>query len=288
MNDYAQVYDDIDRDTEWSQPDPLPTGLPPVDPFDANLLPETLRPWIRDITERLQCPPDYPAIAAVVCLAAVVGRQIAIRPKKRDDWTVVPNLWGAVVGRPSTMKTPALAEIMRMIQRLEIEARQEYDEDRKQFDAAMMVADERQKAAKKAIRAAIKEGNDPGEIARASFEDTPEHPQRRRYISNDPTVEKLGELLATNPRGILVQRDELVAGFNPSTGKAAREPEHFFSKLGTALADSPSTELAAAQWRSRARVCRSLAASNLARCPATWLPPSKEVRGTTVYYNGSS
>jgi|GEM_PF-7059869 len=29
-------------------------------------------------------------------------------------------------------------------------------------------------------------------------------PARRRYVTNDSTVEKLGGLLAANPRGILV------------------------------------------------------------------------------------
>ena len=70
-------------------------------PFDPALLPKALRPWIMDIAERLQCPPDFSAVAAMVSLGAVVGRRLAIRPKRHDDWLVVPNLWGAVVGRPA-------------------------------------------------------------------------------------------------------------------------------------------------------------------------------------------
>lgn len=77
-------------------------------PFVADLLPDALRPWIADVAERMQCPPDYPAMGAMVALSSVVGRQVGIRPKRQDDWTVVPNLWGAVVGRPSLLKTPAL------------------------------------------------------------------------------------------------------------------------------------------------------------------------------------
>ena len=44
-------------------------------------------------------------------------------------------------------------------------------------------------------------------IVNAESEDPP---ARRRYVTNDSTVEKLGELLADNPRGILVFRDELL------------------------------------------------------------------------------
>ncbi|MCC7261581.1 MAG: PriCT-2 domain-containing protein [Candidatus Latescibacteria bacterium] len=85
---------------EWPAPQPLPDSLPPVELFEPALLPEAFRPWIEDVAQRLQCPPDFPAVGAMVALAAVVGRQVALRPKVADDWAVVPNLWGAIVGRP--------------------------------------------------------------------------------------------------------------------------------------------------------------------------------------------
>ncbi|MHC4961725.1 MAG: DUF3987 domain-containing protein, partial [Planctomycetota bacterium] len=92
----------------WPDPQSLDHGLPSVLPFDYKLLPETLRDWISDIAERMQCPPDFPAVTSMIALGGVVGRQMSIRPKKFDDWTVVPNLWGALIGRPSMMKTPPL------------------------------------------------------------------------------------------------------------------------------------------------------------------------------------
>ena len=47
---------------EWCEPTPLPNPLPPVDPFDAELLPLSLRPWVMDIAHLMQCPPDFPAV----------------------------------------------------------------------------------------------------------------------------------------------------------------------------------------------------------------------------------
>ncbi len=76
----------------WPEPQPLPRGLPAVEPFDYDLLPDVFRPWVKDIAERMQCPPDFPAVAAMATLAGVVGKQVGIRPKRRDDWLVVPNL----------------------------------------------------------------------------------------------------------------------------------------------------------------------------------------------------
>ena len=81
-------------ENEWPDPIPLPDVLPVVEPFEAALLPDAFRPWVEDIADRMQCPLDFVAVGAMVALSAVVGRQVAIRPKRRDDWTVVPNLWG--------------------------------------------------------------------------------------------------------------------------------------------------------------------------------------------------
>src|SRR5512132_2162704 len=101
---------------------PLPEGLPDVEALDPAMLPPRLRPWVMDIAERMQCPPDFPAAAVLVALGAVIGRRCGIRPKRRDDWTVVPNLWGAAVGRPGGMKSPAIEEALRPLRRLEVSA----------------------------------------------------------------------------------------------------------------------------------------------------------------------
>ncbi len=88
----------------WPDPQPLPLGLPAVAAFEFHLLPESLRPWGEDIVDRMRCPPDYIGISIMVAVAAVVGRQVAIRPKQHDDWSVIPNLWGFLVGRPGVLK----------------------------------------------------------------------------------------------------------------------------------------------------------------------------------------
>ena len=108
---------------EWPDPAELPEGLPAVQPFDPILLPENLRPWITDTAARMQVPLDFPAIASMVALGSVVGRKMGIRPKRRDDWTVIPNLFGGIVGRPGLLKTPALQEACRPLICLEMAAK---------------------------------------------------------------------------------------------------------------------------------------------------------------------
>ena len=35
---------------------------------------------------------------AMIVAAGVIGRKIGIRPKKHDDWLVIPNLWAVLIG----------------------------------------------------------------------------------------------------------------------------------------------------------------------------------------------
>jgi len=213
---------------DWPDPQPLPDELPPVAPFDFDLLPSSLRPWIQDIAERVQCPPDFPAIAAMITLATVVGRKVGIRPKRQDDWLVVPNLWGAAIGPPSVMKTPAIQEPLKPLKRLEIDAKRKFDAEMQVFEARQLVADQRKQLAKTAIKRALKdEDGDPLAAARDAMHDDTAPPVRRRYLVNDSTVEKLGEILNENPMGVLCFRDELI-GLLKSLDKEGQEGARSF------------------------------------------------------------
>jgi len=195
----------------WGELKGIPDPLSKVDAFNFNLLPDSLRPWIQDISERMQCPPDYPAIGAMVTLSAVVGRAVGIKPKAYDDWLVVGNLWGFAVGRPSAMKTPALSEALKPLKRLEVEERERYESNLEEFsiDVEMMKLTAEQIS--KNAKAAIKKGDNAAAremLAQASEEEI-SAPNRKRFIVYDATIEKLGELLNENPNGLLLFRDEI-------------------------------------------------------------------------------
>ncbi|PTR07114.1 hypothetical protein C8R32_10870 [Nitrosospira sp. Nsp5] len=70
------------------RPEPLPT-LPGVSPFDYSYLPDALRDYVRDISERMQCPPDFAAVGVMVMMSTITGRKIGIRPMRNNDWTVI-------------------------------------------------------------------------------------------------------------------------------------------------------------------------------------------------------
>lgn len=193
----------------WPVPQPLPDNLRPVPTLPEGLLPEALRPWLVDIAERLQVPLEFPAVAAIVALASVVGNRVRIRPKARDDWTVTPNLWGAVVGRPGAMKSPALEEAIRPLRRLIKDAEEAHQEDMHGWAFTQEAFEATRSATRDKLKKAAKEDKDLGQFRDAFAGEPPAEPTERRYLVNDATVEKLGELLSQNPSGLLLFRDEL-------------------------------------------------------------------------------
>jgi putative DNA primase/helicase len=211
----------------------IPEGLPPVKPLEPEMIPEPFRGWLMDIADRMQIPPDFSTAAAVVALGSIIGRGCGIHPKRHDDWLVVPNLWGADIGRPSLMKTPAATEAQRHLVRLETEAREEYQieaqsyeldsEYRKRSKAA--IGEEMKKAVKKSLTDKVETNVD--ELRKKLGELKADVPVRRRYQTQDGTTEKIGELLNQNPRGLLVNRDELIGWFR-SLDKAGREGDRAF------------------------------------------------------------
>ena len=207
--------------SEWPDPMPLPDALPPVSAFDFDLLPKTLRPWIQDIAERVQCPPDFPAVGAMISLAAVVGRKIGIRPKRQDDWLEVPNLWGAIVGRPGVMKSPALRESMRPLARLEAQAREGFEDALTAWQRTRELHKLKREADRSNVIKAYKNKKtiDTDALTDEFFED---EPQARRYVVNDCSVEALGVILQGNPNGTLAYRDELI-GLLKSLDKEGNE-----------------------------------------------------------------
>ncbi|MFN7855503.1 MAG: DUF3987 domain-containing protein [Acidovorax sp.] len=192
----------------WPDPTPLPDALPPVAPFDSELLPEALRGWVMDIAERMQCPPDFTAVGAVTALSSLIGARAVVAPKQHDDWRVVPNLWGLIVGRPGVMKSPALGEVLKPLHRLESNERELWQAAHEAWELDTKVAELAGKANEK--QAANLAAKDPAK-ARALLTpvDTPAEPTMRRYVVNDSTVEALADLLVENPWGVLVYRDEV-------------------------------------------------------------------------------
>src|SRR3989338_1465844 len=201
---------------EWPEPTPLKSikkDLSPVIPLPPALIPEPYQPWLTDIAERMQCPLDYVAVAALIATASLIGAGCRVRPKRHDSWALVPNLWGGIVGRPSTLKSPSLKEVLKPMKALEEDANLVFEKEYKDYLCRMEEFKAHKEAIKKKITKAVL-SLPPHEVELVKQElrnhKEPEPPIWKRYSTNDTTIEKMHELLSQNPRGLMLFRDELM------------------------------------------------------------------------------
>lgn len=210
-DDLVRMLDGAQPAGGWETPTPIMSSLPPVQPFAPEMLPEALRGYVFDVADRQQSVPDFVAVAALCGLAAVVGNRVRVAPKQHDDWIEVPNLWGAIIGPPSAMKSPAMQSALGPVYALQDEMRETWKADLDAADVNEMLGEFETKAAKKKAGDAFKAGDRDAAraILAAVSKDDDDEPPCPRVVVNDATVEKLGELLNENPRGLLLVRDEL-------------------------------------------------------------------------------
>ena len=104
------------------------------------------------------------------------------------------------------------------LRQLAVEAREEYEQLLKDYELDMMVTEVERKALKVSLETkakAVASGKAPRadlDLLRAELEGVkdPPEPKEVRYETNDATQEKIGEILAANPNGLLNSRDELM------------------------------------------------------------------------------
>jgi len=205
-------------DAEQDAPQPLPSRLQPVRAIDTDILPSTVRNAVVDISERLSCPADYVATPLLLGAGAILGNRACILPKQNDDtWKVYPTLWGAIVGPPGSMKTPAQHQAFKPIRHIEEIAEQGHAAAMSQY-----------KISKKQYDKDLK-GFNSGKSQTIPIE--PDEPKRPRLVVNDTTYQALGEILAANPRGVLVHGDEL-SGLLHSLDAAGQEAARGFYLSG--------------------------------------------------------
>jgi len=210
-------------------PTPLPSALPPVPVFDSALVPSCVRPWLDEHADALQVPMEYVAVPAMISMGGCIGRQVAVALKQRNPWYEVPLLWGVLVGRPSAGKSPAISPARRMLDTIETAARQQYESVSLAHERAAQIERIESELAIKTVRKLVSRGDrGAAEAALAAVsKEERDGPREPRLVINDATIEKLGELLGENPRGLIYVRDE-VAGWLANLDREGREGDRAF------------------------------------------------------------
>ena len=189
--------------------------LPKITP---DMLPDSIGNYVKDVCERIESPFEIGAVTALTLIGSLIGNKVGIRPKAKDNWTVVPNLWGMIIGKPSIKKTPVYSELYKAIRKMEIEANEKYSEELKSYESAFEMY---QTSKKELLKNKNKE-----EISLETLV-KPELPKRERYATSDATIEAIADILSYTPKGLLVTRDEL-SGFLKGMEKAGKEGDRAF------------------------------------------------------------
>lgn len=202
------------RKDDWQFPEEMDTRLRPVQQLPINMLPVALRGWVRDTAERMECPIEYVAVSAIAMLGAAMGASVGIRPKRLDDWTVVPNLWGAIIGPPGTLKSAAMANAVAPLAILDKAEADKHEINRKDYEVKQSAYDAKKQQLEKQLKDQVTSGRDEHALAAAEDElrqlDEPPKPSERRFMVHDTTMEALGEIMSKNASGVLLVKDELM------------------------------------------------------------------------------
>jgi hypothetical protein len=177
-------------------------------PFPVDALPEPVRGFVASGAKAIGCDQSYLALPLLTALAAAIGTTRRLQLKR--GWYVPAILWGAIVGESGTAKTPAFKVVMRPIRERQRKALERHAEATREYEADLARWDKQMTAWKRNKNAA----EDPPE--------KPAPPACERFVVSDTTVEALAPILLTNPRGLLLARDELagwIGSFDRYAGK---------------------------------------------------------------------
>jgi hypothetical protein len=186
----------------------------PWTPFPTDLLPSAVRDYVVQTADGMACDPSLVALPMLAGLAAAIGNTRTIALK--DDWEEPSILWVAIVADSGSLKTPAAKKALRFITQQESEIERNNAAARDEHDRDLIVHEARLAAWKQEAR----RGNAGDPPAK------PSKPAQTAYVVSDTTIEALVGILADNPRGVLLERDELagwLAGFDKyKSGGAGR------------------------------------------------------------------
>ena len=173
--------------------------------FPLDALPAPWRAWITDTATSVNVPTDYVAQAVLAAVAGLCGAGVWVRVS--PVWSDPLSLWLAVVGAPSSGKSPALASVRRLLRVLESEGTRPGTRPVSETVAPDL----------------------PGDLPDHLPDDLPNWRKRRplRIVAGG-SLEAVLDASRANGRGVILWRDEPEGCFAPLlAGGAVRELDPF-------------------------------------------------------------
>jgi hypothetical protein len=161
--------------------------------------------WVQEAAEAKSAPPDYVFAALLAVTGATIGNARWVSPWQ--GWAEPPVIWTMCIGLPSAGKSPAIDAALQPLRKAERPLREAAEAERAAWAEKAELAKLAESTWKEAAKAAIKAGETPPDRPKAADAGPPPHVPR--LVVNDGTIERLGAILAQQPRGTLQMRDEL-------------------------------------------------------------------------------
>jgi hypothetical protein len=190
------------RDT-W----PVADDRPPAPTLNDEALPAGWEPWIASEATARACPSDYIAAGLIGAASAWIGN--SRRVAASADWNEPAHLWLALIGAPSSGKSPALKPVIEASRTLEKDAEGKWREACAEAERDAEAAKIRDEEWREKVRTAASNGGTPPN--RPVDAEQPQAPPRPRVLAMDSSVEETQKLLADTPRGLLYVRDLYLA-----------------------------------------------------------------------------
>ncbi len=180
----------------------LQEGRGAVPEFPLALLPQPWRDWVADTARSAGAPADYVAQAVLGAVAGVCGAGVAAQVT--PSWSEPLVLWQALLGGPSSGKSPALAAVRRLLGPIEDALRSDDDKRRGRHAARAEQARQRIERWREECLHAAETGAVPPPMPPGA-DDRPFVPAR--IVVDEASLAALGEAVAANPRGVVLWRD---------------------------------------------------------------------------------
>jgi hypothetical protein len=188
-----------------SEPSIAAPSSAPVLPFPVEVFPEVIATLITQGAAALPCAPDLIGVPMLAVLGAAIGTSYEVEIK--EGWTEGARIYSGVIAQPGDKKSPAEKLATRPLHRLQAGYGEDFEKAKVKHGLAMLVyevdlAEWRGKRRKKS------ESQQP-EGTQQAPPPKPEAPSMTQLLTVDATVEALASVIASNPRGVLMERDEL-------------------------------------------------------------------------------
>ncbi|MEM7227826.1 MAG: DUF3987 domain-containing protein [Planctomycetota bacterium] len=201
--DVNAVREVVEKLAESAIPIERPEASPSLQyiPFPVGELPNPIGQYVMDCSAALGCDESFVALPLLSALSAAIGNGFCVEAKR--SWRAPAVVWTIVIAESGTRKSPAMKKALRPVRERQRGFISEHKDQQQTYELELESFEIQHAEWKKQIS--------KGETS--PHPDKPQQPVCRRTWTDDVTTEGLVRLLQSNPRGILLARDELSGWF---------------------------------------------------------------------------